>query len=365
MPIPRRRLIKRKSFLRDDQFTALAVDVAIEEQPLDDLGAGGGSSETALAHRFAKLLVFDEFARALHRGEQCAFREAGRRLGLVFGDFDVTGFGGFALRHAAKRLLALAGGLFAVDGQPAGIDDDLAFALEGFSFDAGDPCGDFELRGRIEDGDEAPRHHVKDLHLDLIEILRRDSCRNDGVVIGHLCIVENALVRSHPSLRKRLSARARPSSGIFKLGERGFDIAEVVFGQISRIGPRIRQDLVPFIERLDNLESAARAQREARVGFALEGREVVEERRNLRGRLLFLLDSALLSGALCSDRLGMLPFPNPFGPRVLAAVLLEVFVEPTASIASRLRTPAMPLPGNNIKVAEDLKIGAGLKVADG
>ena len=133
--------------MRDEQFSALAVDVAIEEQPFDDLGAGGGSAETALAHRLAKFLIFDEFAGTLHRGEQCAFREAGRRLGLVFGDFDVAGLGGFALGHAAKRLLTLAGGLLAVDGQPAGIDDDLAFALEGLAFDAGDSGGDFELRG--------------------------------------------------------------------------------------------------------------------------------------------------------------------------------------------------------------------------
>ena len=200
---------QRKSLLRDDEVTALAVEVTIEEQSFDDLRAGGGSAETALAHRLAEFLVFDEFARALHRGEQRAFREAGGRFGLVLGDFDVPGFGGFALHHRAKSLLVLAGGLFAVDGQPAGIDDDLAFALESLAFDACDARCDFELRGRIEDGDEAPGHHVKDLHLDLIEILCRDARGDDGVVIGHLCIVENTLVGSYPSLRKRLSVRAR------------------------------------------------------------------------------------------------------------------------------------------------------------
>ena len=52
----------------------------------------------------------------------------------------------------------------------------------------------------------------KDLHLELIEILGRDSCGNDGVVIGHLGVVEDPLVRSDPSLGKRL-LRVCSSSG--------------------------------------------------------------------------------------------------------------------------------------------------------
>ena len=82
---------KRKSLLRDDEITPLTVDITVEEKPFDDLGARGGSAETALAHRLAEFLIFDEFAGTFHRGEQCAFREAGRWLGLVLGDFDVAG----------------------------------------------------------------------------------------------------------------------------------------------------------------------------------------------------------------------------------------------------------------------------------
>ena len=122
--------------MRDDEVASLTVDVAVEEQSFDDLRARRRSAEAALAHRLAKFLVFDEFARTFHRGEQRAFREAGGRFGLVFRDFDVPGFGGFAFRHAAKCLLAVAGGLFPIDGQPARIDDDLALALEGLAFDA-------------------------------------------------------------------------------------------------------------------------------------------------------------------------------------------------------------------------------------
>ena len=46
--------------------------------------------------------------------------------------------------------------------------DDLAFAFKRFSFDSGDSGGHFKLRGRVEGGNKPPRHHVKNLHLELI-----------------------------------------------------------------------------------------------------------------------------------------------------------------------------------------------------
>ena len=136
---------------------------------------------------------------------------------------------------------------------------------------------------------------------------------------------------------------------ILKLGQNGLGIAKIILGQISRIGPRIRQDLVTFVKRLDDLERAARAEREAGVGLALERGEIVQERRNLGGRLLFLFDRAGSSRALCRDRLRSLLFPNPFGPRILAAILLEVLVEPTAAIASACEVTANLRPARTSK----------------
>jgi hypothetical protein len=43
----------------------------------------------------------------------------------------------------------------------------------------------------------------------------------------------------------------------------------------------------------------------AAVGFALEGGEIVEQRRGLRGRLLFFLDRAGLAFALGLERIGL------------------------------------------------------------
>ena len=207
--------------------------------------------------------VFDELPCTFHRGEQCALRKARGRFGLVFGDFDVAGIGGFAFGDAAKCLLAVSCGLFPVDGQPAGIDDDLALALEGFSFNAGDPEGNLELGRRIEDSDEAPGDHVKDLHLELIEIPCRNFRRDDGMVISDLRIVKNALVWPNPSVGKSL-LRMRAKLRIFKLGQNGLGIAKIILGKISRIGPRIRQNLVTFVEGLGNLECGARLARSGR-----------------------------------------------------------------------------------------------------
>ena len=58
--------------------------------------------------------------------------------------------------------------------------------------------------------------HVENLRLELVEILCRDSRGNDRVVIGHLGVVEDALVRPDPALRKRLP-RVRRQLGVSNL----------------------------------------------------------------------------------------------------------------------------------------------------
>ena len=151
--------------------------------------------------------------------------------------------------------------------------------------------------------------------------------------------------------------------GVLELGKHGFHVAKIVLGKITRIRARIRQDLVPLVEGLHNLQRAARAQGEPRVGFPLKRREVVKERRNLRGWLPFLLYGAAFAGAFVCDRLGLPPFPNALGPGVLAAILPELLVEPSAAIGPG-RIGRGPGGRRHAKVAKDLEIGARFKVAD-
>ena len=70
------------------------------------------------------------------------------------------------------------------------------------------------------------------------------------------------------------SARAMSAHGVPHRGE-------IILGQVARIGPGIGQGLVLFVERLGELEGAAGGESEAVAGFALEGGEVVEQRRGL------------------------------------------------------------------------------------
>ena len=64
----------------DAQRLLVAVDVAPGDQGLDDRGACGRCTEAAAAHRLAQLLVVDQLARGLHRGEQGAKEAGGWRL---------------------------------------------------------------------------------------------------------------------------------------------------------------------------------------------------------------------------------------------------------------------------------------------
>ncbi len=169
----------------------------------------------------------------------------------------MVGARGFAGLDRDNVLVAFAGGLLAIDGHPAGIDDDLAVRLEGLALDARDARGDFELRRRIEHRDEAPRDHVVDLQLEIIEVLRRHAGGHDGMVIRHLRVVEHALrLRVHPTLGERL-LRVRGEAWILELREPRLHLAEVVLRQVTRVGSRIGEHLVLLVKRLRELERAA------------------------------------------------------------------------------------------------------------
>src|SRR5205085_5127796 len=65
------------------EVLADALHVLAPDQRLDRLGPGRGSAEAALLHRLAELLVVDELAGRLHRGEERRLGVAGRRLRLL------------------------------------------------------------------------------------------------------------------------------------------------------------------------------------------------------------------------------------------------------------------------------------------
>jgi hypothetical protein len=87
------------------------------------------------------------------------------------------------------------------------------------------------------------------------------------------------------------------------------DRSRIVFRKEARIGSRIGERLVLLVERLGDGQRVLGAEAEAAVGLALEGGEVKEERRELRGGLALLGDGARLPEALGPDTFGPGLFP--------------------------------------------------------
>jgi hypothetical protein len=68
---------------------------------------------------------------------------------------------------------------------------------------------------------------------------------------------------------------------------------------------------VPLVQRLRDLQSALGGETEATVGFALQAREIIQLRRNLRAGLFFLkLNNAFLARALPLNGLGDFAMPE-------------------------------------------------------
>src|SRR6266516_1191265 len=72
------------------EFATVAVHIVLVNQTLDDLRTGRRSTQSLLAHRFAQLLVLDQFSGAFHRREKRCLREAGRRLRSIGANIHVT-----------------------------------------------------------------------------------------------------------------------------------------------------------------------------------------------------------------------------------------------------------------------------------
>src|SRR5262249_46709285 len=80
------------------QVLADALDVLAPDEDLDRLRACRRRPETGVLHRLARLLVVDQLAGGLHRGEQRRLGVAGRRLRHLGLDLACDAAHGLALR---------------------------------------------------------------------------------------------------------------------------------------------------------------------------------------------------------------------------------------------------------------------------
>src|SRR3990170_2651359 len=274
------------------QFAPDAVQVILEDEPLDDGGARGRCSEPLLAHGLAKVLILDELACALHRRKQSGLGEARRWPGLGGPQFDPLCPHLGAVQGGKRNSLIARLRFPPVDGEPAGVVHNAPVTAKRFSLDTSNAGCDHEFGGWKEHSEKPLDHHVVELPLDLVELPRGLEGRNNGKVVGDLGIVENALVRPHPplleDLRRKWRVSGEESAGLAALSAsqhrlRRADRGDVVLWQCAGIGSRIGENLVLLVERLRERKRHFGRETEATVRLALEAGKVEQQWRNLRG----------------------------------------------------------------------------------
>ena len=229
--------------------------------------------------------------------------------------------------------------LAAVDREPAGLDHHLAVGLETVAGGDADTSRHHELRRRVEHREEALDDHVIELGLGLGQALGRKQGRDDCKVVGDLGVVEDALVRLDEALADRLlrmrRERMQRPRQVFARDHlhRLLDHRHIVFGQVLAVGSRVGQHLVLFVQRLGDRQGGLGREAEARIGFALQGRQVVQARRALRARLGFFGDARALAAHRLRDGLRIGFGPDPVGaPLGVIGVLLPLRIEPLAVV---------------------------------
>ncbi len=248
----------------DVEVAAIAGEVFLGDEALDDSGAGGGGAEAAVGHGFGEGFVVEEFASAFHGGEQGGFVESSRGLGGIGLDFDVDGLG-FLVGRNGDHFVFVRGYAWAaaIDFHPTGFDEDFAVGFEsigegGVVNDAGDAAGELELGGGVEDGDEAFGDEIEDFLFEVAE-LREGAGGDDGEVVADFFVIEDAFVFGE--LRAVGGAAFEDCGGVgAELGGLGLDVlqglahgADVVIGQVARVRPRVGEHLVLFVEGLGDL----------------------------------------------------------------------------------------------------------------
>ena len=320
-----------------DELAPFAQQVAFGDQPLDDGGAGGWRAQALAGHGLTQLVVVDQLAGAFHGREQRGLGVAGRRPGLVGLQGDLVGLHRFVGLdgHQVAGAVATAG-VTTVDGQPAGVDQHAPFGLEGVTGHGGDAGGDQVFGRRVEHGHEAAHHQVVDLLLGIRQVLGSLQRGDDGEVVGDLAVVEDPLVGLDPVLFQDGAGKFAVHAGFGELAQRLAHRAQVVLGQRPRIGTRVGEHLVLFVQRLGQCQGGLGREAEAAVGLALQRGQVKECRGDLGGRFGFFRDGAGLALAGSHDGLGVLAGPEAVGLVLGIVALLEVAIEPLAFVLAGL-----------------------------
>ena len=193
--------------------------------------------------------------------------------------------------------------------------------------------GDLELGSREKHRHETARHQVIQFLFRLRQILRRLRGRDDRKVIADLGIVEDPLVRLDPTLVQDLRGELLVVIVLGDRFQRLLDGAQVIFRQMARIGTRVGQHLVLFVQCLCQAQRVLGGEAETRVGFALQAGQVEQRRRHRGSRLRFFTHRAHLAAASSHDRFGGSLAPQTLGALFrIVLILLVRGIEPAAFV---------------------------------
>ena len=151
----------------------------------------------------------------------------------------------------------------------------------------GDAGGDQIFSAGEKHRHEAAHHQVVEFLLGIAQPSGRLQRGDDGKVIADLGIVKNALAGLDVAVVER-HQRMRRQVLHLTAGEhfKGLlDHRHIVFGQGARIGTRVGQCFVAFVQALRDRQRGLGRKAELAVGFALQGSQIKQEAGSLRGRL--------------------------------------------------------------------------------
>ena len=195
------------------------------------------------------------------------------------------------------------------DHPPAGLQDFLTRHLEFYAVDFAQDSRCRELAVVQEDTDKAACHEVKDLALSIAQVLGDDTRGDDGMVVGDLRRVEDALRLlqrfATDGLDERCVGCHAGELGLVEtvhgLRTLGVDVIREVLG----VHTRIRRVFL-LIQCLDEVQCHLGRKAEFAVAVHLQTRQVVELRRLLLA--FFLLHLGDGEGLALDGLEGLFPF---------------------------------------------------------
>ena len=341
---------------RRHQVRLVAHHVGAAQQRLDDRRAGGRRAEAAILHRRARLVIVHRLARRLHRAEQRRLGVPGRRRGrarerteraverlALDEDRQRRRPGRLPLATLLTPPGAVARGADPGDLLPArdhphaparevtirrrrqrGHHRHLAIAgvpapllALGALVDAlgwqrvrrARPDADPHLRGRDlrvrkEHAEEPARDQIEHAPLVAIEAAEPRGRRggDDRVVVADPGVVDDPPRRPR-GLRDQALGERRVVGRPRERAEHARQLGDHVRRQVARVRARVRQQLVPLVQRLRDLERARRREPEPAVRRALQRGQVEQHRgRLVHGARSHPLDARphrIAGGAVC------------------------------------------------------------------